>query len=84
MSWWTESDKAKETPNNSLPRGREEPKDTHCMVEPVSEDEATYTLLNTRGSHVNPLMVLLKLNQKAAKMELNTGPSASIISEATF
>ena len=54
----------KRPPHNSLPGGREEPKDTHCMVEPVSEDEATYMLFNTRESRVNPMMVSLKLNQK--------------------
>ena len=54
------------------------------MVEPGSEDEATYTLFNTPGLCSNPLMVSLKLDQKEAQMELDTGASASIISEATF
>ena len=54
------------------------------MVEPVSEDEAAYTLFTTQGSCVNPLMVSLKLDQKEAQMELDNGASALIIKEATF
>ena len=57
------------------------------MEEPRSQDESdevTYTLFNTPGSRLNPMMVSLELDHKEVQMEVDTGASASIISEATY
>ena len=59
---WSRTE-CKRYPDSSSSRGREEPKETHCVEESRREDdsdETTYTLFNTPGSRSNPLMVLLK------------------------
>ena len=83
---WSQT-KPMQHPSSPSPRGRDEPKGTHCVEEPQSEDEsdeAMYALFNTPGSRSNPIMVSLKLEQKEVQMEVDTGASALIISKATY
>ena len=83
---WSRTEPKRHPSSPSL-RGRDEPKETHCVEEPRSQDEsdeATYTLFNTPGSRLNPMMVSLELDHKEVQMEVDTGASASIISEATY
>ena len=53
---------------------------THMLTEDTDE----YSLYNLTGSPVQPLMVSVKVNNVDLKMELDTGASVSIISEATY
>ena len=53
---------------------------THVLTEDTDE----YFLYNLNGSAVQPLVVTVKVNNVDLKMELDTGASVSIISEATY
>ena len=58
----------------------------HISDADISTDteDTTYTLFKTSAGKANPMMVTLKLNQVELPMELDTGASATIISEATY
>ena len=53
---------------------------THMLTEDTDE----YSLYNLTRSPVQPLVVSVKVNNVDLKMELDTGASVSIISEATY
>ena len=48
------------------------------------EDTNDYSMYNLTGPAVKPLMVSVKLNSVDLEMELDTGASISVISEATY
>ena len=50
----------------------------------LSEDTDEYSLYNLTGSAVQPLVVTEKVNNVDLKMELDTGASVLIISEAIY
>ena len=70
------------------PAGRErqhdQPHDTSSS--PADDDVGAYSLFHTTGrcGPVKPMMVALNVNQAEIQMELDTGASCSIISEATY
>ena len=67
-------DKTQATPKQSIVQRKREPKETHCMEEPRSEDEsdeATCTLFNIPGSRWNPMMGSLNLDQIELPMEVD-------------
>ena len=55
----------------------------HHVVE-ETESEAAYTLFNLPGQQASPLMVMVEVNKVKLRMEVDTGASASIISEETY
>lgn len=59
------------------------PKEAHRLEEAGCE-ETTYSLFHTPGTQTHPIVVSLKLDQVETCMEVDTGASASIISEVTY
>ena len=53
---------------------------THMLTEDTDE----YSMYSLTGSSAQPLVVTVKVNNVDLKMELDTGASVSIISEATY
>ena len=57
---------------------------TSCPTNMLLEDTDDYSMYNLTGPPVKPLVVSVKLNSVDLEMELDTGASISVISEATY
>ena len=55
-----------------------------CPTHVLSAETDDYSMYTLTGSSVKPLVVSVKLNDVDLEMELDTGASISIISEATY
>ena len=50
----------------------------------VKEEEDDYSMYHVTGTPVKPLLVTVSINNTSVEMEVDTGASVSIISEATY
>ena len=58
---------------------------THQLAEDQSEDSSTYSLFRTSTrDKPKPLLVTMLVNEKELQLEVDTGASASVISESTY
>jgi len=73
-------------PRNQTPRSRgKTPNQTaHHIADEGDSPDATYTLFHIPGSRASPLVESLMVNNAKLSMEVDTGASASIISEETY
>jgi len=73
-------------PRNQAPRSRgKTPNQTaHHIADEGDSPDATYTLFHIPGSRASPLVESLMVNNAKLSMEVDTGASASIISEETY
>ena len=68
-------------------RGRRRTQRTHHLGDTVEENaEGTYSMfkVTTGKTRATPLMVTVKVNDKDLQMEVDTGASASVISEEVY
>ena len=55
-----------------------------CLTHIVREEEDDYSVYHVTGTPVNPFLVTVSIINTSVEMEVDTGASVSIISEATY
>ncbi|KAK0146573.1 hypothetical protein N1851_014112 [Merluccius polli] len=55
-----------------------------CLQSTEQEEECSYSLQQVAEPRTEPIYTLVEVNRKAVKTEVDTGASASVISEQTY
>ena len=73
----------KQSCDSSTHKDKEQAKTTHHLINVIPEDQS-YPLLSPPGSRAKPMLVTVRVDNADLQMEMDTGASASIISEETY
>ena len=73
----------KQSRDSSTHKDKGRAKATHHVTDVTPEDQS-YPLLSLPGSKAKPMLVTVRVNDAVLQMEVDTGASASIISEETY
>ena len=77
------ADNSKSSQRGRRPHKQPQPKPTHHVDEELPEDPV-YTLFHVPTTRPFPMVVTMQLNQAPLGMEVDTGATASLISEHTY
>ena len=77
------ADNSKSSQRGRRPHKQPQPKPTHHVDEELPEDPV-YTLFHVPATRPSPMVVTMQLNQAPLGMAVDTGATASLISEHTY